>query len=75
LSVFTRSSQQRGAGIPQFVRGAGTLYAVDAMGGGRNSASIRKLSANKFLGIFSNSTPRRLWVDGVEKGLVLLGES
>jgi len=38
---------------------ARTLYAAHAKGGGRSSAIIRKMSANKFLGIFSNSTPRR----------------
>lgn len=33
---------------------ARTLYVVGTRGGGRSSAISRKMSANKFLGIFSN---------------------
>src|SRR5208337_3680268 len=39
-----------------------TLYAEDMKGGSRSLACIHNLSAHRSLGIFSNSTPRRLWV-------------
>ena len=35
---------------------ARTLYAVDAKGGGRSSATIRKMSANKFLGMATSAS-------------------